>query len=206
MRKNVIILLTLLFCFLPVFGQEVAESIQIGYCCGENGSQGDITSSNAKQVSAAIPKIAQSGAGDDFIHQHAMRTANSAWGDLIDWNGYNFEYSCTLDIDQKWKKNDLDILVFINQYDADDPSKCFVENARKLAFPYSTLVKNLYDNVIEPDITIKDGLITVDAPYQIEGIWSLSGNRVGARELESGAYIVKVAGEGREFVRKILVH
>ncbi len=135
-----------------------------------------------------------------------MRTANSAWGDLIDWNGYNFEYSCTLDIDQKWKKNDLDILVFINQYDADDPSKCFVENARKLAFPYSTLVKNLYDNVIEPDITIKDGLITVDAPYQIEGIWSLSGNRVGARELESGAYIVKVAGEGREFVRKILVH
>ncbi len=174
---------------------------------GSRTVESDITPTriSVAVVENNIPMRFQAGATGEYIHQHAMRTANSAWGDVIDWNGYNFNYSCTLDIDADWKQQDLDILVFINQYNQDDEGQCYVENTRKLDFPNQSSVKSLTDNGGKPQLRVIDGNISVGAPYQIEGVWTLSGTQATANNLTPGLYIVKLTDGYKTVAQKVVV-
>jgi len=156
-------------------------------------------------VESNIPGRKQSGAEDDYTHMHAMRTANSTWGDLIDWEGYDFNYSCSLEIDDKWVQDNLEVVVYINKYDAEDVSKCNVENVRVLKFPGSSSVQNLTDAAAEPELTIVSGEVTVSAPYIVSGVWTPSGIRVANTGLTSGLYIVTMTGNNKTVTRKIFV-
>jgi len=153
-----------------------------------------------------IPQKRQSGTEDEeYIHQHVMRQANSAWGEVIDWSGYTFDYSCTLDIDEKWVKDNLQIIVFINQYDADDKSKRNVENARIVDFPDGASVSIMSDDEKVPTPYCFDGRMVVDGPYDITSVWTISGARVANFGLTTGLYIVDIAVDDRICRRKVLV-
>lgn len=152
-----------------------------------------------------IPQQKQSGAEGDYVHQHVMRTANSAWGDVIDWEGYNFDYSCRLNIDEAWNKDNLEVIVYINQYDKNNEAKCYVENARVAPFPGHTSVNSVAESMDDVKINVIDGRLSVEAPYNLLGVWSPSGMRVSERDLARGLYLVKVGVSGKTVTRKIFV-
>lgn len=74
----------------------------------------------------------QAGASSDFIHQHVLRAYNEVWGAPLEWDENDeFEYECELEIDDSWKCEDMEIIAFVNNYDAVDISNCAVENATR---------------------------------------------------------------------------
>lgn len=152
-----------------------------------------------------IPSREQSGADGSYIHQHAMRTANSAWGDAIDWEGYDFTYSCSLDIDDAWVKDNLEIIAFINHYDEKDESRCNVENTRIMPFPTQSSVSVVSDGDGGPAVMCRAGNLTVAEPYEITGVWTVSGERVSDRGLAPGLYIVEATADGVVVTGKVFV-
>lgn len=71
----------------------------------------------------------QAGAGTDtYYHQHIMRGINATWGDSIVWDGDNFEYTCSFNIDPTWKPADLKVIASVGDYDSSDPTNCQIEN------------------------------------------------------------------------------
>lgn len=79
-----------------------------------------------------IKAVSQSGAGENFMHQHVLRAYNEVWGAPLEWdeNG-EFVYECELAMDESWKYEDMEIIAFINNYDATSVSNCAVENAAR---------------------------------------------------------------------------
>lgn len=76
----------------------------------------------------------QAGAGSGFIHNHVLRTYNSVWGDVINWNGDSFDYECTLSMKPDWNRDNLQLIAFVHAYDAENPGNCVIENARMIDF------------------------------------------------------------------------
>lgn len=152
-----------------------------------------------------IPSRNQSGADGDYVHQHAMRTANSAWGEEIDWEGYDFSYSCSLEIKEEWVKDNLEVIVFINQYDEKDEGRCNVENTRFISFPAPSTVSVITDGKSEPVVMAQSGALVVSEPYEITGVWTVSGTKVSNRGLSPGLYIVEATANGVSTTKKVLV-
>lgn len=72
----------------------------------------------------------QAGANSTFQHQHVIRAYNAIWGDMIGFNEdgeFTEQYKFT--IDDKWKKDDLKAVAFIDNYNASNIAYCQVANA-----------------------------------------------------------------------------
>ncbi len=71
----------------------------------------------------------QAGSGTDtYYHQHVMRGINSTWGEPVSWNGDDFEYTCTFNVDGQWKPSDLKVIASVGDYDSSSPNNCQIEN------------------------------------------------------------------------------
>lgn len=81
-----------------------------------------------------IPHHHQSGATGDYIHQHATRKVNSDWGEVIEWNGNDYTYECTLDLRADYVRENLQLIAMIYDYDEVDATKNEVANASTLYF------------------------------------------------------------------------
>lgn len=74
----------------------------------------------------------QAGASSGFIHQHVLRAYNEVWGAPLEWDENDeFVYECELAIDDSWKCEDMEVIAFVNNYDAEDINNCAVENATR---------------------------------------------------------------------------
>lgn len=144
-----------------------------------------------------IPQKMQNNAPLDYLHQHVMRTANSTWGDIIEWNGNDFCYSCCLDISEEWVTENLDIVVYVSTYDDGDNTNCRVENTRKIGLPELSSVNKLTGVAGMPRITFSGGVVSVNTPFKIAGVWNMGGGECGVSGLAAGIYIVKVT-DGRD--------
>lgn len=72
----------------------------------------------------------QSGSDGDYYQQHVVRSANSAWGDVIEWDADDeFEYECLLDPAKVQELENTEIVVAVGDYDANDISNNLVNNA-----------------------------------------------------------------------------
>lgn len=81
-----------------------------------------------------IPHHHQSGATGDYIHQHATRKVNSDWGEVIEWNGNDYTYECTLDLRADYVRENLQLIAMIYDYDETDATKNEVANASTLYY------------------------------------------------------------------------
>ena len=76
-----------------------------------------------------LAAISQAGAGSDYTHYNVGRRVNSIWGDVLEWNGDDYTYECSIPYTQNYVLDNLGILAFIHDYDPDDKTKCDVANS-----------------------------------------------------------------------------
>ena len=67
-----------------------------------------------------------------FTHHNVGRAVNAVWGEEIVWNGNNYRYECTFDVNDAWVKDNLGIIAFVSEYDSSNPVACGVANTNLL--------------------------------------------------------------------------
>lgn len=76
-----------------------------------------------------LAAISQAGAGGEYTHYNVGRRVNSIWGDVLEWNGDDYTYECSIPYPQNYVLDNLGILAFIHDYDPEDKTKCDVANS-----------------------------------------------------------------------------
>ena len=74
----------------------------------------------------------QAGAGDDFLHENALRKVLSdTWGDVINWNDNHYKMTYNVPLDETWVKENLQVVAFVHNHDAEDIFNCIVFNSEE---------------------------------------------------------------------------
>ena len=76
-----------------------------------------------------LAAINQSNGGVGFIHHNVGRAISSVWGEEIVWNGNNYRYEYTFDVNEAWVKDNLGVIAFVSEYNASDPTACEIANS-----------------------------------------------------------------------------
>ncbi|MBR1474712.1 MAG: Omp28-related outer membrane protein [Muribaculaceae bacterium] len=79
-----------------------------------------------------ITTTSQAGATGAFTHHNVGRAVNAVWGEEIVWNGNNYRYECTFDVNDAWVKDNLGIIALVSEYDSTNPVACGVANTNLL--------------------------------------------------------------------------
>lgn len=68
-------------------------------------------------VEDGIPSKHQASATRDFIHNHVTRAVGSAdvWGDPVTFDGDRYSYTCTIDLDPSWVKENMQVVAFLGE-------------------------------------------------------------------------------------------
>lgn len=128
----------------------------------------------------------QSGGGNDYIHNHVNRAVNSVWGDELQFEGDEYEYTCDFELSSSWVRENLQIVAIIGNYNALSPVDCVVQNASSL--PFSGI-----DGA---------GVAGVEAEDGEAEVYSISGIRMSDANLSPGLYIRKTGNKSEKFVVK----
>ena len=132
-----------------------------------------------------IPAKHQEGSRSGYIHNHVNRAVNATWGDPIEFNGDEYEYTCEFDLDDKWNIDNLQIVAMVSNYNPKDVNDCEVQNAAALPFT------DFYTSGIPT--------ITDDGKAESE-IYSLSGIKMNPSNLTPGIYIRKSGSKSEKFI------
>lgn len=111
----------------------------------------------------------------DYIHNNALRLmlTNSSWGEKIDLTGSTYTRTYTATLDAGWNPANMEIVGFLANINADDPTDCRVLNAAK--FPLKLI----------PAV----GIATPVANQSATAVYDLQGNRVVGGAIAKGVYI-----------------
>ena len=142
-------------------------------------SKEDITSQPARISVVAtendIKARSQAGAGKDYMQEHVNRGFNSVWGDEIEWNGNDYTYSCDITIKNDCKRENMQIVAYISEYDSKDATKCPIVNSASISYPsWTTGVESIAADSNEA------------ATY-----YDLSGKKLNGKPSANGVYIVR---------------
>lgn len=129
---------------------------------------------------------AQEGGGTDFVHQHVSRCVNSTWGDVIEWNGDSYSYTCDLPLRDDYVKENLGVVAYVWDYDTESPTLCEVANAASIA----------WDKVAN-SIATPMANETSQARY-----YTLDGREVNESARVPGIYLVKKGNKVNKVVVK----
>ncbi|MBD5358091.1 MAG: Omp28-related outer membrane protein [Bacteroides sp.] len=134
-----------------------------------------------------IKARSQAGGGSDYTHYHVNRAVNSVWGDELQFEGDDYEYTCEFNLSQLWVRENLQIVAMIGNYNSLNAADCAVMNASNLLFTAfdPTGVKSIESNSNE----------------EVE-IFSVSGIRMNDANLAPGIYIRKTGNKSEKFVVK----
>ena len=148
-------------------------------------SKADITSTNPRIVVTLvendIPARSQAGGVSNYVQQHVNRSINNVWGEEIEWNGDEYDYTCSLSLRDDYKRENMQVVAYIYGYDKDDATNCSVANSAAIALPTTTTGL---------DSTIADRATGGATVY-----YDLSGGKVPESQLRPGLYIVKKGGK-----------
>lgn len=126
----------------------------------------------------------QAGGGSDYIHYHVNRAVNSVWGDELQFDGDDYEYTCEFNLSHLWVRENLQIVAMIGNYNALNAADCAVMNASNLLFS-------------EFDATAVEGIEA--AKNEKAEIYSVSGIRMNDTELTPGIYIRRAGNKTEKF-------
>lgn len=133
-----------------------------------------------------IKARSQAGGTADYTHQHVNRAVNNAWGDPLTFTGDDYTYNCEFAVSNQWTRENLQIVAFISNYDAEDRTDCEVLNTNNLlASAFSTT-----------GVTEIENTEAADAEY-----FTISGLKVNSDNLTPGLYIRKAGAK----TQKVLV-
>lgn len=132
-----------------------------------------------------IPAQDQAGAAASYIQNHVKRAYNSTWGDPIEWNGDDYTYTCEFELSEKWKKENLQVVAFIYNYDENDAANCVVANAGAMRFKDLSSIQDVDAQEVN----------NAETEY-----FNLSGERVVESNLSKGIYIVKKGNHTQKIV------
>lgn len=76
-----------------------------------------------------IPTTEQQGAAGTYMQQHVTRAYNSTWGDAVEWDGNTATFTYTFNIDPTWKRENMEVLVYLYNYDSTDRLSCGIDNS-----------------------------------------------------------------------------
>lgn len=111
-----------------------------------------------------IHTVTQAGSNGGFYHQHTLRQVltEGSWGKNINPDNYSEDFETTLD--EEWNCDEIHIVAFVSNYDADDINNCIVYNTSqiKLTPGGSAIEKEEISN-----ITVH----TADKTVFIEGVY-----------------------------------
>ncbi|MDE5997485.1 MAG: Omp28-related outer membrane protein [Muribaculaceae bacterium] len=131
-----------------------------------------------------IKARSQAGGGSDYIHYHVNRAVNSVWGDELQFDGDDYEYTCEFNLSHLWVRENLQIVAMIGNYNALNAADCAVMNASNLLFS-------------EFDTTAVEGIEA--SKNEKAEIYSVSGIRMNDTCLSPGIYIRKVGNKTEKF-------
>lgn len=146
---------------------------------------GKNTSITVALVENDIPARAQSGAGAGYIQQHVNRRINSTWGAVVPFEGNNYTYECEFGMASSWKRENMEVIAFINNNDRQDIANCEIYNAGRLQLV--TLGPVAIDAVQEDPCDAETEYFTLDG-IRIE----TSGLQPGIYVKRSGSQVSKV--------------
>lgn len=77
-----------------------------------------------------LKALFQAGTTDtDYYHYNVGRRVNSTWGEVLEWQGDDYTYTCDLPYTKNYVMENLGILAFIHDFDATDKTRCEVANS-----------------------------------------------------------------------------
>ena len=139
----------------------------------------------------------QTGGGNDYVHNHAIRTTmTDTWGDELTVTGNKYDVTYTATLNSKWKPENMNIIAFVSNYDSRDINNCTVYNSELKATAYASGIQTAASDMCR---VWADGRnIYINGEYDTAEIYSADGRlvkRVGKTfriEMENeGMYIVK---------------
>ena len=77
----------------------------------------------------------QSGATGAYYHQHVIRAYNSDFGEKINWEGNQYEYAVSFDVEDGWVKENMQIVALVANDDTGNNQNCAVDNVEQAGFP-----------------------------------------------------------------------
>ena len=99
--------------------------------------------------SGIVSEGTQAGYDGHYEHLNIGRRVNAVWGDVIEWDGDNYTYQCTLKYSPSYIKKNLGILAFIHDGDTNNKLAWEVCNSaytNELNFDMSTGIENSFAN------------------------------------------------------------
>ena len=132
-----------------------------------------------------IKARSQASGGDDYVHQHVSRCVNSTWGDVIEWDGDAYTYTCDLTLREDYVRGNLGVVAYVWDYDTENPAQCEVANAASIT--WDKVANNIAASTLED---------TTSARF-----YTLDGREVSETPRTPDIYLVKKGSQ----VRKVLV-
>lgn len=119
----------------------------------------------------------QIGAGADFVHENVLRQVLSdTWGDVIVWDGNQYKMTYKVPLDEKWVKENLQVVAFVHNHDSEDIYNCIVFNSDETEMGEFVQIES-----VEVDSEI------VEIKY-----YNLQGIEFSATPNENGIYLKQV--------------
>ena len=132
-----------------------------------------------------IKARSQSGGGSDFTHQHVSREVNSTWGDVIEWNGDSYTYTCDLTLRDDYVRENLGVVAYVWSRDSTDPANNEVANVASIT--WDKVANSIAAPTVQDDAT---------AHY-----YTVDGREVANNGQLSGLYLVKKGNK----VNKVII-
>lgn len=138
----------------------------------------DVLSADARVtvylIEDEISHRAQAGiSSDSFKHSHVYRAClTDLWGDPIDWADNKAVKKYALPLDETWNRDNLSVVAFVNEYNADNVAECQVFNSNVARVGTSGISLPFATEVVE------------------ESYYTLSG--IGVENPENGIYLRRI--------------
>lgn len=134
-----------------------------------------------------IKARSQAGATGDYYHYNVGRRVNSSWGDVIEWDDDDYTYECSIPYTQDYDMDNLGILAFVHDYDADNKTKCEVANS-------AAITSAAFDGYVSGITSVTD-----NASKDKQMIYDLSGRRMNS--VKRGINIIRSNGKTIKVVK-----
>ena len=120
------------------------------------------------------------------MHMHVERAYNSVWGDIQEWNGNSYEYTCDLPLRSDYVRNHLGIVAFIWDYDSSSVPKCEVANSN--AIDWDAVTINTTDAISS---TPNDKRLDRKQYFTVNGVELQRAPDKGLYIMRQGARVIK---------------
>lgn len=121
----------------------------------------------------------QAGASGTFYHDHVIRYNNSSWGEAVEWKDNKFTKTFTVNLNSKWKADDLTFVALLNGHNESNYKDNTVDNVAFMTYGAATTgINGVADNgeTMEVARYSLDG-VKLSAPQKGLNIVKLSDGR-----------------------------